>query len=56
MKSKKIKLVIFHPYSSLGGADKSIARLINNLNFNKYEVIFMSLNNAYIKKLLKKKN
>ena len=55
MKSKKIKLVIFHPYSSLGGADKSIARLINNLNFNKYEVIFMSLNNAYIKKLLKKK-
>lgn len=55
MKSKKIKLIIFHPYSSLGGADKSISRIINNLNTLKYDIIFICLNDPYIKKFLKKR-
>tara|TARA_B100000787_G_C16188437_1_gene296022 strand:+ start:436 stop:1545 length:1110 start_codon:yes stop_codon:yes gene_type:complete len=55
MKLKKIKLVIFHPYSSIGGADKSISRLINGLNDRKYEIIFITLNKAYIKNYLTKK-
>ena len=37
---KKIKLIIFHPYSSLGGADKSLARLIDGLDHNKYDIFF----------------
>lgn len=52
---KKTKLIFFHPYSSLGGADRSLARLINNLNMNKFEVIFMSINKPYILNYLKKK-
>ena len=33
---KKIKLIIFHPYSSLGGADKSLARTITKWDFYKW--------------------
>tara|TARA_B100001123_G_scaffold438390_1_gene573137 strand:- start:1618 stop:2196 length:579 start_codon:yes stop_codon:yes gene_type:complete len=55
MKSKKIKLVIFHPYSTKGGADKSISRLINGLNKKKYEIIFLTLRKPYIKNYLTKK-
>ena len=55
MKSKKIKLVIFHPYSTIGGADKSNARLINGLNGKKYEIIFLTLSKPYIKNYLTKK-
>ena len=43
MKFKKIKLIIFHPYSKIGGADKSISRLINGLNEKKYEIICDSI-------------
>ena len=52
---KKIKLIIFHPYSSLGGADKSLARLINGLSHKKYDIYFLSLNNVYITRFLKRK-
>ena len=52
---KKIKLIIFHPYSSLGGADKSLARLIDGLDHNKYDIFFLSLKRIYITKFLKKK-
>ena len=52
---KKIKLIIFHPYSSLGGADKSLARLINGLDHNKYDIFFLSLKKIYVTKFLNKK-
>ena len=55
MKSKKIKLIVFHPYSTIGGADKSIARLINGLNEKKYEIIFLTISRPYIKNYLNKK-
>ena len=40
MKFKKIELVIFHPYSMIGGADKSLSRLINNIDHNKYSYAY----------------
>ena len=55
MKSNKIKLIIFHPYSKIGGADKSLSRLINGLDSSKYEIIFLTLGKPYIKNYLKKK-
>ena len=55
MKSKKIKLIIFHPYSRIGGADKSLSRLINELDSKKYEIIFITLKKPYIKNYLEKK-
>ena len=55
MKIKKINLIIFHPYSMIGGADKSLSRLINNLNHEKYEITFLTLNRPLIKKYLEKK-
>ena len=36
LNAKKINLIIFHPFSFLGGADRSIARLINGLSAKKY--------------------
>ena len=54
MKQSKINLLIFHPYSKIGGADLSISKLINNLNHNKYEIEFICLNNQKIRKYLKK--
>ena len=56
MKSKKIKLIIFHPYSRIGGADKSLSRLINELDHSKYEIIFITIETPIIKTYLKKKN
>jgi len=55
MKSKKIKLIIFHPYSRIGGADKSLSRLINELDSSKYEIIFITIGKPLIKIYLKKK-
>ena len=52
---KKIKLVFFHPYSYLGGADNSLRRLIENLNLNDFSVTFLSLNKSYLQNILDKK-
>ena len=53
--SNKIKLVFFHPYSYLGGADNSLRRLIENIDLKKYSITFLSLNKSYLKKILNKK-
>lgn len=55
MKPKRIKLIIFHPYSKVGGADKSLSRLINGLESSKYEIIFITIGKPFIKIYLKKK-
>ena len=55
MKNKKIKLIFFHPYSYIGGADNSLKRLIDNLDKNKFSITFVSLNNSFLKKTLGKK-
>ena len=52
---KKIKLIFFHPYSYLGGADNSLLRLIQKLDLNEFSVTFVSLNKSYLKKRLSKK-
>ncbi|MDB9826079.1 glycosyltransferase [Candidatus Pelagibacter sp.] len=52
---KKIKLIFFHPYSYLGGADNSLLRLIQKLDLNKFSITFVSLNKSYLKKRLSKK-
>tara|TARA_B100000780_G_scaffold259589_1_gene210744 strand:- start:24 stop:1148 length:1125 start_codon:yes stop_codon:yes gene_type:complete len=38
MNNQKIKLIIFHPYSLVGGADLSISTLINNLDHRRYSI------------------
>ena len=53
--SKKIKLIFFHPYSYLGGADNSLRRLIENLDSKIFSITFISLNNSYLRKILSKK-
>ena len=53
--SNKIKLVFFHPYSYLGGADNSLRRLIENLNLNDFSITFLSLNKSYLQNILDKK-
>ena len=53
--TKKIKLIFFHPYSNLGGADRSLIRLINGLNTNQYEIVFISLNKHKNRKYFTKK-
>jgi len=45
----KIKIYIFHPYSSIGGADTSISRIINNLNKDIYEIDFITLGKVNLK-------
>lgn len=50
----KINLFIFHPFSGFGGADRSIARLINNLSEKQYKIFFICLNKPKIKIFLKK--
>ncbi len=55
MKLNKIKLIIFHPYSLIGGADRSIARLIDGLDKNIYEIIFITLKKPKINKYLQAK-
>ena len=52
--SSKIKLVFFHPYSHIGGADNSLYRLIKNLDLKDFSITFISLNNSFLKKLLNK--
>ena len=53
---KKINLIFFHPYSALGGADKSLSRLINNLDLNKFNIYFISLNKSFLQKKIPKIN
>ena len=52
---KKIKLIIFHPYSKLGGADNSLKKLIEKINTKSISVTFISLNDSILKKYLKNK-
>ncbi len=52
---KKIKLIIYHPYSYLGGADTSLKRLLSNLDSNKYSLTFISLQKSVLEKELKSK-
>ena len=51
----KIKLIIFHPYSRIGGADLSISRLINNLDSNIYNISLITFKKPKINFYLKKK-
>lgn len=53
---KKINLIFFHPYSALGGADKSLFRLISNINLKKFDVTFISLNKSFLQKKIPKIN
>ena len=43
MNNQKIKIIFFHPYSSIGGADLSIAKVINNLNNKYYSIDFICI-------------
>ena len=52
---KKKKLIIFHPYSNLGGADRNLYRLINNLSLKKFSITFISLEKSILKEKLNKK-
>ena len=52
----KKHLIFFHPYSNIGGADNSLAKLISSLDYKKYEFTFISLNKSILPKLLDKKN
>ena len=52
---KKIKIIIFHPYSYIGGADNSLKKLIEQLDTRLFSVTFISLNESFLKKKLKKK-
>jgi glycosyltransferase involved in cell wall biosynthesis len=53
--NNKIKLFIFHPYSTIGGADRSLSRLIMFLQKKNFDITFLSLNSSAINKYLKKK-
>ena len=53
--NEKIKLIFFHPYSYIGGADNSLRRLIENLDDKIFSITFLSLNNSYLRKILSKK-
>jgi glycosyltransferase involved in cell wall biosynthesis len=46
MHNKKIKLIFFHPYSVIGGADLSLSTIINNLNMKKYSIDFICIKRA----------
>ncbi len=50
---KKKKIIIYHPYSYIGGADNSLKRLIENLDKNRFSVTFISLNQSILKNQLK---
>ena len=51
---KKIKLIFFHPFSNIGGADNSLRKLIERLDLKKYSITFVSLNKSFLKKKLNK--
>ena len=53
---KKIKIIIFHPYSYIGGADNSLKKLIEQLDTRLFSITFISLNESFLKKHLKKKS
>ena len=53
--NNKIKLFIFHPYSTIGGADRSLSQLIIFLQKKNYDITFLSLYSTAINKYLKKK-
>ena len=53
MKKKTNRVFIFHPYPSLGGADRSIIRLINSLK--NCEIFFISITKCNYNKLVNKK-
>ena len=50
----KKKIIIFHPYSKLGGADRSLYRLLKKLNKKKYSITFVSIDNSIIKDQLRR--
>ena len=52
---KKINLIFFHPHSGFGGADRSIARVINNLDQRIFNFHFISISKPNIKFFLKRK-
>ena len=52
---KKIKLIVYHPYSLTGGADNSLKRLVTNLNLKKFSITFVSLNKSILVTELKNK-
>ncbi len=52
---KKIKLIIYHPYSYIGGADNSLKRLLQNLDHKKFSITFISLKKSVLEKNLKDK-
>lgn len=43
MNSRKIKVIFFHPYSRVGGADLSLSTLMNNLDPKKYSIDFICI-------------
>lgn len=53
MLNKKIKLFIFQPYPKFGGADRSIIKLINGLNFT--DITLISISRCNYSKYLNKK-
>lgn len=53
---RKINLIFFHPYSALGGADKSLLRLIKNIDLKKFDINFISLNKSFLRKKIPKIN
>jgi glycosyltransferase involved in cell wall biosynthesis len=53
--NKKYKIYIFHPYSSIGGADLSISRLIKKLDTKKYDIDFICINGSRINNYLDNK-
>lgn len=53
---KKIKLIFFHPYSAVGGADNSLYKLIKNLDKKIYSCSFISSNKSFLRKKLKNVN
>ena len=40
---KKYKIFLFNPYPSIGGADTTLNRFINSIDFNKFDVEYLSL-------------
>tara|TARA_Y100000768_G_C23963891_1_gene676837 strand:- start:272 stop:1396 length:1125 start_codon:yes stop_codon:yes gene_type:complete len=50
---KKVRLFIFQPYPKFGGADRSIIKLINGLNFD--DITLISLSKCYYSQYLNKK-
>jgi glycosyltransferase involved in cell wall biosynthesis len=49
----KIKLIFFHPYSAVGGADNSLYKLIKNLDKKIYSCLFVSIGKSFLRKKLK---